>query len=151
MFRLLHDAERWFRYIRPSFDYDFDVYYFCLIAGLTDGYLRSDIPSSQTKDLVDNFPGKYREKGRLIIGFFLSRHLKKMGVSFDERDALNATINPLINPDSPSRLSDEGIRYFNHYSYGGFEVLTNHFLEEPRNAEVFLPEYHRMISSLAKG
>lgn len=40
------------------------------MAGLAAGPPRADIAVSDTSELVDNFPGEYRERGRLIIGFF---------------------------------------------------------------------------------
>lgn len=124
------------------------MYYLCLMAGLAGSYAIDNVTTADTTELVDNFPGEYREKGRLIIGFFLSRELKRLGIGLTEREALHTAISGLVDPQTPSRLSDAGMKQMNQYGYGGFELLATHFDDKPRHLETFLPMYAQMIEEL---
>jgi hypothetical protein len=147
-FRLRNDAKTWFKHISGELGNapQFDMYYFCLLAGMTDGRLTDTIKDGETAELVDAFPGEYAARGRLLIALLISRELKRQSIKLTERSAVNAAINHLVDPDSPSRLSAEGMRLMNQYSYGGFEVLADWFVEQPRQLSVFLPLLHRRIS-----
>ena len=153
-FRLHRDAQAWFSHLKKDFGKGdagtpeaplFDMYYLCLMAGLAAGEPRPDVLAADTTELVDNFPGDYRDRGRLIIGFFLSRELRQLGIQLTERKALHATISRLVDPHSPSRLSDEGMKRMNQYAHGGFDVLAARFDDKPRHLETFLPMYVDLI------
>ena len=145
-FRLRRDARQWFRYIYSSFSLDFDLYYLCLMAGLTESRLENTA-AADTTELVDNFPGEYRTKGRLIVSLFLSRELRRMAVDYSERAAVHQTINQLVDPLAPSHLSESGLRQINKYAFGGYEVLTEWFPDPPRRVETFLVAYMRKLRS----
>jgi hypothetical protein len=142
-FRLRKKTREWFSDLerRKEFALDFDMYYLCLMAGLATGRKMSLAnEQEETTELVSNFPGVYREKGRLIVALFLSRELKAMGVETHERAALNRSIAKLVDPEV-AHLSDGGVKEMNKYSYGGFDVLTEWFGEKPHTMETFLPLY----------
>lgn len=140
-FQLRQGTRDWFTHIEGDLDVKFDMYYFCLIAGLLEGEKRN-VASDKTSELVSNFPGPYREKGRFIVALFLGRELRSLGVNFSERETLHNQISRLVDSRAPSRLSSEGMRRMNEYSYGGLDVLKEWFEEEPRSLEEFLPRYH---------
>ena len=145
-FRLRKDTRKWFRSIEDEFDLDFDMYYLCLLAGLSQGVKeKMDNQADETTELVDSFPGDYQSKGRLITSLFLSRELQALAVDFSDRERLHNEISRLVDSMSPSRLTTEGMRRMNQYSYGGFEVLTEWFDDRPRSLEAFLPHYHRYL------
>ena len=148
-FRLRRDTREWFSYIEGDLSLDFDMYYLCLMAGLATGR-REELESEQkqTTELVDNYPGSFREKGRLINAYFLCRMLNKLGVDLSERDTVNDVIAEYVDPISPNQLSDIGQREINRYSYGGFEVLTEWFDDKPRHMETFLPLYKRYLDEV---
>ena len=73
------------------------------------------------------------------------RELDAMGISRWDKRALNAAIGQLVDPLSPTHLSDAGLRELNKYSYGGFAVLTEWFDEAPRVFEALLPLYKRKL------
>ena len=139
-FRLRRDARQWFRGVSSSFALDFDMYYLCLMAGLAESRL-ANTATAETTELVDNFPGEYRTKGRLIVALFLARELRRMSIKYSERTTVHKTIDELVEPIAPSHLSDAGLRQINKYAYGGYEVLTEWFAERPRRLETFLLEY----------
>lgn len=143
-FELRKDARAWFKDV--ALEMDFDAYYFCLLAGLATGSKR-EVPSADTAEIVQHFPGDYRPKGRLIVALFLKVELERLGVTMDERAAVHQTIRQLVNPTSATWLSDSGLREMNRYAHGGFEVLTEWFEVRPRTLEVFLPLFHRHLSA----
>ena len=140
-FRLSNEGEKWFKDISKSsktgFQTDFDAYYFCFIAGITCGQKKS-LPVSETRELVEYFPDRFKQRGRLIVALFLCRELIELGVQFREKKAVHSAISKLIMPESPSYLSDEGMKEFNKYANGGYEVLTQWFHDRPRSLDTFL-------------
>ena len=73
-FRILKDARAWFKDVYSKdegFTIDFEVYYFCLMAGLATGQKRSDLSTTETTELVQNFPGNYKDKGKIIPNDFV--------------------------------------------------------------------------------
>ena len=146
-FRLRKDTRKWFQDIRGSLNIEFDIYYFCLMAGLATN-TKEDVVTTETTEIVDYFPGDY--KGRIIVAAFLSSELKELGISMAEKAVLNEAINKLIDPNSQSYLSDIGMKEINKYSYGGYEKLKEWFAERPRTIEHFLPLYKRYLSEALK-
>lgn len=147
-FRIRTDAKKWFKLIdkdKKGFNTDFDILYFCFMAGITARRKR-DIPQSQTNELVDYFPDRYTgDRGRLLIAIFLARELEALGITMREKNVVHREISRLISPDSPNYLSSEGLREFNQYIYGGFDVLLDWFNDQPRNLETFLQMYKRKV------
>ena len=107
-FFLRNDARNWFRSVKDDFDLAFDMYYLCLIPGLSQGEKRN-LPNDKTSELVSNFPGAYQSRGRLIVSLFLSRELEELAVDFSNREELHKQVSGLVDSLSPSRLSAEGI------------------------------------------
>jgi hypothetical protein len=140
-FRLRRDTRKWFQDIAGDFEVDFDMYYLCLVAGLAAGGRRAETKSQDTTELVDTFPGSYKEKGRVIIALFLATEIERMGISQNDREAVHKQIKELVDPRTPSQLSEEGMRQMNQISYGGFDALTEEFDDRPRSIEVFLTRY----------
>lgn len=149
-FRLRRDTRSWFRDLESDFELDFDMYHLCLVAGLADGR-KTTVQDDDTTVLVENFPGEYGATGRVIVGFFLSVELEILGVKRADRESLNRTINRLVDPNSPSYLSNEGMRAMNQYSYGGFEVISEWFDDRPRTFGGFFPLYHEKVGQLLRG
>lgn len=143
-FRLREDARKWFSDIRANFTADFDSYYFCLMAGIACGR-KETVPQQDTAELVDNFPGRFRNRGKMLVTLFLSKELQLLGIDTSEKAAMHAAISRLVLPGSPSSLSEAGVKEFNRYANGGFEVLLDWFDEKPRSLEAFLPLFKRQL------
>lgn len=148
-FRLRRDARdqlfRHFLHPKKQIGLDFDIYYFCLMAGLSTSRKR-DAGQLDIVDLVQGFPGPYREKGRLIVGVFLSSELNGLGIDRSDRKQVHDALRSLVSPASPSYLSDEGEREFNKYAHGGVDVLAEWFGEPPQTLETFLPTFRSKIA-----
>lgn len=144
-FRLRKDTREWFKGVSEQLSLDFDMYYFCLMAGLSTGK-RAFPAANEATDLAQDFPGEYRSRGRIIVALFLARELRRLGIKFEERATLHREIAKLIDPLSSSHLSSPGMDEINHYCFGGFDVLTNWFEDRPRHLETFLPQYRQHIT-----
>jgi hypothetical protein len=147
-FRLRKDSKSWFKdlYCKGGFSIDFDAYYYCLVAGIAAERTR-ELPVSDTSELVEYFPGRYKDRSKVIVALFLSRELGRLGVDLTEKKAAHNVISSLVRPESPNHLSDEGTRQMNHYAAGGFEVLTEWFEDRPRTLEVFLQLFFERLNS----
>lgn len=149
-FAIRKEARDWFRDIRGDLTIDFDAFYFCFIAGVT-AMRKKDVPATETAALVENFPGPYRNRGRLLVALFLSRELEYLGVAMDEKKTVHAAISKLVEPGAPNYLSDDGVREFNKFSHGGYEVLLDWFEDRPRSLETFLRAFRRKVDASSGG
>ncbi len=151
-FRLRKDAYEWFKHLRKQLKIDFDEYYFCLMAGLASKRktAQNEIANDETRELVQNFPGEYKTKGKLIVAQFLVTELKEFGIDLKDRSAVNTKINELVDPLSVSHLSGEGEATINRYAHGGFETLTEWFDDQPRTLEIFLPLFKDKLKNTIK-
>ena len=151
-FRISKDSKKWFDEIskKDELGLDFDIYYFCLMAGLSTGY-QKDLPASETLAFVETFPNKYKDKSKIIISLFLARELSSLGVNLTDKKEAHEHISRLISPLSPNFLSDEGMKQLNKYSAAGFEVLKDEwFVDKPRTLESFLRIFSNKISAGVK-
>lgn len=154
-FRIRKDARRWFRDVQAQLTArpgttsapDFDAFYFCFVAGIT-AKRKKDVQAAETAGIVEHFPGPYRIRGRLIVGLFVSRELELLGIGLYEKATVHAEIARLVRPDAPNFLSDAGVREFNKYAHGGYEVLLDWFDDRPRALEVFLRRFRSMIEDV---
>jgi hypothetical protein len=148
-FRIPRSAlDDFFKSIRSEVDLEFDLYYFCFIAGIATD-TKESIPDSM--DVVDYFPGEYRHRGKLLIALFLSRELKQLGVTMDEKTHVYSEISRLVNPESQNFLSDDGLREFNRYAQGGFIKLKEWFEGRPQSLETFLRRFKIKLDEVLAG
>lgn len=147
-FAIRKDARDWFRDIRGDLDLDFDAFYFCFMAGITAAPARKkDMPAADTAALVENFPGPYKNRGRLLVALFLSRELDYLGVAMSEKKSVHSAISHLVQPEAANFLSDDGVKEFNKYAHGGYEVLLEWFDDRPRSLEAFLRTFKRKVDA----
>ena len=148
-FRIREDARQWFKELRErSFKTDFDSFYFCFMAGIT-AKRKVSTPQDQTAELVAYFPDRYSGRGKLLVALFLTRELEQLGVTMSEKTAVHSAIANLVSPEAPNFLSDDGVREFNKYAYGGFEVLLDWFDDRPRSLESFVRAFKRKVDASA--
>ena len=157
VFRILKDAREWFRDIRVDLTAppgggtlpapDFDSFYFCFVAGICE-MRKKAVTTSETAELVENFPGPYRSRGRLLVGLFLSKELEYLGVALTDKRTVHAAISRLVKPGAPNYLSDEGVHEFNKYAHGGYEVLRYDWFDDdrPMALESFLRYFRKKVN-----
>jgi hypothetical protein len=141
-FQLSTDVVKWFSDIEKHYPIRFDLYYLCAVVGI-----RFEVKSDpvNAKDLIENFPGGFEHTGRLLIGLLLSTELRLAGVDLDEKTEVERTIGHLVDPASPSNLSDDGVKLMNKYAQGGFNYLFEKFADRPRSIETFIRKYSKLF------
>ena len=152
-FAIRTEASDWFKDIKDSFEAlpgtnsapEFDAFYFCFVAGIAMRR-KKGIPAGTTKPLVENFPGPYRARGRLLVAIFLARELEFLGVSLTDRERVRAAIAGLVHPEAPNYLTDAGVQEFNKYAFAGYDVLFEWLYgDRPRSLETFLRVFKQRI------
>lgn len=156
-FAIKEEARDWFKGIRQDLvalsgervrsSPDFDAFYFCFVAGLAK---KRKIEASKTIPITENFPGPYSERGRLLIALFLIYELEYLGIRMNEKKTVHDKISELVDPNTPNFLSDEGVREFNKFAHGGYEVLSEWFTEQPQSLEVFLRTFNKKIREIQR-
>jgi hypothetical protein len=148
-FRLKKDAQVWFKdlFDKGDFKIFFDAFYFCFLAGVAAGR-KASATTEEAPELVEYFPDGYKHhRAQTLIALFLTKELEQLGVEMDEKRKVHAAIARLVSPESPTHLSDEGMREFNQYAHGGYDVLLQWFDDRPRSLETFLRTFKRQVDA----
>ena len=155
-FAIREEASDWFKDIRGSFEApqgtknharDFDAFYFCFVAGIA--MRRKKVPmAGAARPFVENFPGPYRARGKLLVALFLARELEYLGIALTNKEKVRTAIARLVRPEAPNDLSDDGVREFNKYAFGGYDVLFEWFDgDRPRSLETFLRVFKQRLDA----
>ncbi len=149
-FRLRSDAEKWFSEIdgREPAKTKFDLYYFCLMAGLASG--RNSDPVAQghpMREMVDYFIEDYKPAQRLLIGLLVVAELRKGGIDLKEKASVREVFKRLVSTDAPSSLTEEGMRCMNAYASGGYEFMAESRETKPNSPDEFLRDYVQLIEA----
>lgn len=149
-FKIRNAAKDWFKHIRKkgALETDFDVYYFCLMAGLASKQKEQQVSAKETTDFIDRFPGDYKKSGGLLVSLLIKTELERLGINVSEKKNVRSVISRLVSTNPGSYLSDEGMRLMDSYSYAGFDVIRELFHGDlPRTLEIFLPLYAAKIKT----
>lgn len=147
-FRLRKDARTWFKSLEGTITTKaplFEYYYFCLSIGFAYGQ-KAEASSDATEELVRYFPDEFRTRGRIITALLISKELQALGISFNERTQVYKVIRELVDPQSPSFLSEYGMQQMNRYASGGFEVLSEKITDPPRTLPAFLINFRDIVA-----
>jgi hypothetical protein len=151
-FRLREDARKWFSEVegKPPIKSLFDLFYFCLMAGLLAGR-RSDPTHGgrSAPEFVQTFIEDYRAAQRLIIGLLIIVELKKQGIDLHEKASVRKTIQTLVDSQTPTNLTDEGMRLLNAYASGGYDYISEMRSSKPYTVEEFLRDFVGLIGNAA--
>lgn len=149
MFRLRDDARRFFEKIAQGFKVDFDQYYFCAIAGLSNRMRDPEESGRKSRDLVDYFPGPFKAESETLVALLLATELERLKVNRDDKVAVRMVVKELLDPKAPGRmLSAHGMNVMNSYASAGCDLLRQEwFGEAPTSMDSFLVEYHRCLAN----
>lgn len=144
MFRMRKDSERWFRKIadQPPIKTKLDLFYLCLMAGLKFGQLDEVRDAS---DVYHRFTQEFEGSRQEIIALLIVAELRREGLDFDDKSAVQTLISKYVTSDTPANLTSAGFDKINSYASGGFNILSEHFEDGPHDVNVFLTRYSRMI------
>jgi len=150
-FRLRTEARKWFSEIdsKAPLKSLFDLYYFCLMAGLITG--RRNDPSSggrEAPEFIDYFIDDYKPAQRLIIGLLTVAESRRLAIDLEEKQAVRELVKGLVDPNSSTNLTDEGLRLLNSYASGGYDHISEQRDTKPYRVEEFLRDFVELIGSI---
>lgn len=155
-FQLRKDAQGWFNRLSKktktsvAFQTDFDIWYFCFIAGLMNNKKPEFKVDATMAELVRDYPADYSGRGRLIVAALLSQEIKQERISLQDRMALHDKIRDLVDSSSSPWLSKQGMELANRYASGGIDVLMELDADQkPESLETFLQSYLRHVDDWA--
>lgn len=122
----------------------FDLYYFCLMMGFSKKSLGSDTELEGDK-FIEKYTSDYQNQADVIAGLLINAELTRKGIEKDDRSSIEHEMLRLLDHQSPSRLSEEGINLLNLYACSGFKAVRDE-LGPPQSLEEFLVFYHRLWS-----
>lgn len=153
MFQLRDDARHFFAPIRSRLKLDFDMYYFCLVAGLATKTRDPETKNRKSRDLVDYFPGDYKGQAEVLVALVLGVELERLKVNPSDKASVRGVVKNLLDAKSPARLvSNAGIAAMNSYASAGCDVLRHQwFKEPPASVDFFLITFHEAINQETEG
>ena len=137
-FRLIDDAKAG----APRFDSMFDKYYLCLMVGLDARRLGSDEDLEADK-FYDAYPVEYQAQADLIAGLLIDAELDRQGINSEDRGSIEREMVRLLNPQSPTKLSEDGVRLLNRYAAAGFNIIRDQVIV-PNSLEDFLIAFREL-------
>lgn len=148
-FRLRNDAEKWFSELdgKEPIKTKFDLYYFCLLAGLASGRSADISTGPSSKEIVDDFILDYKPAARMLIGLLVIAEVKRGGIDLDEKASVREVFKRLVTPASNTNLTVDGMRAMNAYASGGYDYLTESRTTPPTSADEFLRDYVTIIDT----
>lgn len=147
-FKLPKDCRDYFKLLfkrgdgGARFDTLFDQYYFCLMVGLDKKVLLSEHHLEPDR-FIDAYPGDYQSQADVIAGLLISAELVRKGIEKDDRASIEHEMLRILDNNSATRLSEEGMKLLNQYAAYGFSTLRQEILP-PQSLEEFLVMYHNL-------
>lgn len=145
MFRMPENVEKWFKDIfkkdSGALKRSWDLYYFCLLIGLSSGK-REPVPNG--KDIIDTFIEEYKRSQRLIIGLLITAELSQYSIKFTEKELVKKKLETYLKPNSQTNLSGEGFAAMNEYAWNGFLILSDK-MTPPKHLPTFLSDFHDLL------
>jgi hypothetical protein len=151
-FRLREDVRKWFSEIdgKPPVKTQFDLFYFCLMAGLTAGRHSNPTHGGRSApEFIQTFIDDYRAAQRLIIGLLIVAEVQRLGINLEEKASVRKTIQTLVDPQSPTNLTAEGMRMLNEYASGGYDYISEMRSSKPYTVEEFLRDFVGLVGKAA--
>jgi len=143
-FRLSGEAREYFRVIDDNsrtgtFETLWDKYYLCLMAGISRQKIGKETGTEW--EFFQRFIEQYRDQRYEIIAAFVAAETQRRGIPTNETETKNLMIE-LLDPESPTCLTDAGHRMMNKYAEGGFECVREEIMR-PHEFDRFMLEYVR--------
>lgn len=126
---------------------DIDKFYACLMLGLRAGQMVSK-PHLMQSFLAagTKYPEAYQAYGSYLLGLLVEAEIRRRKLDSNDRDLIEKETVKLLDPHSPLGLSEDGVRFMNHYAAKGFEILRDD-MSSPRSVDEFLIAYANLWRS----
>lgn len=143
MFRIRNESDRWFDELATSeknlFRTKFDLYYLFYLFGISNMNKNPGASGTEsTHDLIDYFPQEYSGFQYMIVGLLVITELKRLGISFDDKESVQEKFEEIVDPESKAKLTSKGFSLMNDYASSGFELLQERIGGRPELATEFL-------------
>ena len=116
----------------------FDPYYMCALIGMAACEIDSD--ESGLVDIIQGYPGVYRDSKAYIAGLLVSSEAKRKGIDLNN-PKLEAIMLEYLSSDDDTLLTDEGVKMLNAYSRRGARLYQEVFPDKPLTREEFLSRF----------
>lgn len=146
-FKLPKEARSYFKLIEQrdnKFKILFDMYYLCLMVGLSRGKL-GKLDEIESADFLEGYPQSYVDMAPLITGLLINTEMERQGINAEDRTSVESLILQLIDKDSNTKLSEKGIELLNSYAAGGMNIIREN-VPKTSALETFLVYYHRLLN-----
>ena len=144
-FRFPRDARAFFNSIEKPKDgalkfIMFDAYYCSLLIGLDTRRLgaKEDL---ETDTFLPTYPEDYRNQADIIAALLIDAELDRKAIQPDDKASIEREMTKLIDPTSPSKVSEAGNELLNLYAAAGFRTFQSAKMP-PSTVEDFLVAYH---------
>ncbi len=147
MFKLKPEVDDWFKHVFRDgpIKTKFDLYYFCLMAGLAKGVTEN---AQGAPDFVGYFVQDFKQSKRLIITTFIVAEMFRLGLDLNDRKEIQELMSRYIDSGHEANLTEAGFEKLNEYANAGFNVILESHVEQPHHAEPFLQWYAKFINAL---
>lgn len=117
----------------------FDPYYMCALIGMAACEIDSD--ESGLVDIIQGYPGVYRDSKAYIAGLLVSSEAKRKGIDLNN-PKLETIMLEYLSSEDDTLLTDEGVKMLNAYSRRGARVYQEVFPDKPLTREEFLSRFN---------
>ena len=120
----------------PLFKDMFDLYYYSFLIGISANKRNTELEGAY--EIVRDWPSSYSASKLPIINLLIIGYMKENNYDVDNQTFADRVLKSLIDHNSNSNLSSEGILRMNQFAYYGFEVLQEKHPYPSRAANVIL-------------
>lgn len=113
----------------------FDTYYGCALIGMAACEI--DIDEFDFTDIIQGYPGPYRDCRAYIAGLLVASEAKRRGIDIHNPKLESAMLEYLTGEDD-TLLTDYGVKTLNAYSRRGARLLQELMPDKPSSREEFL-------------
>jgi hypothetical protein len=146
VFKLKPEVDDWFKHVLRDgpIKTKFDLYYFCLMAGLAKGVTEN---VQGVPDFVSGFVLDFKQSRRLIITTFIVAEMFRLGLELNDRKEIQDLMSRYIDSSNEANLTTAGFEKMNEYANAGFNVILENHGEPPHPVEPFLQWYAKFIKA----
>jgi hypothetical protein len=152
-FRLSKEARSYYSNINKNsiinkLDTDWDKYYLSAMAGIK---ARSRVPDKKEppaeQEFVDYVIQSYEDQKYEIYGALIVAEIEREGIPWGQKEEIKQLMLTLLDSNTNTRLSDEGIHVLNCYAEKGYQLIRSEIMPPP-NLDTFLEQYYKFLDNL---
>ena len=98
--------------------------------------------------LNKGWPAAYKPYYDSIIALLIEAEIHRLDYNRNDKDLIKKFVNRLLDNESITKLSSQGIDLMNRYSYNGFLKLKKELKEKPNDPTDFLIQYNNILNKL---